>query len=198
MSGAIEIFGDEGLSNIFNGKLIPSSNPERPFEVIGYRLESVKRDNVRVITKSKTDSKGIYRATVYFDGVRRKGKSRSGLFFPDNWSKEDVINAVSNAYQNGNFVDLGNNYFTGQTSDGTKIILLLDGDRKIIDAMPWSDEIKRLRKKPKLCTQCGKHKQTICLDHNPYQKKQKTILKQIRYYFRKSYFNFARKLNLVE
>jgi hypothetical protein len=48
------------------------------------------------------------------------------------------------------------------------------------------------------CKQCGEPKHYICLTHNQQIKPPifKVILKRFRYYLKKSYFNFARKLGL--
>ena len=197
MQEKYEIFADKGLSNIFDGDLLQHSD-KQTVEVIGYRLESIRRENVRVIARMPKDTKGIYKATTFFDNQRRKGKRRKSSFFPKTWTKEDVIGAIYEAYQNKTISNYIEKEYLGKTSDGMNIILCLDETDRVIDAIPVRDaatEGNRKRTSKKLCKTCQRPKHYVCLKHHNSKKKGiKKVAAIIKRYSRKFYFNFARKL----
>ena len=201
MNNQIEIFANEGLSTIFDGALVsqPDLKADKVdhFKVIGYRLETIKRENVRVIARMPEDENGVYRATVFIDGIRRKGRRKKSAFFPKHWTKEQVIKAVCEAYQNKVIRTIAENMYVGKTLDGMNIILWLDQNDRVIDAMPFRDEIMAVnhRKKLKrLCKTCQQPKHSICLEHHNFEKKGLSkVWKKIRYYSRKFYFTWLKK-----
>jgi hypothetical protein len=197
MQEKYEIFADKGLSNIFDGALLQHSDKQTA-EVIGYRLESTRRENVRVIARMPEDTKGIYKATTFFDNQRRKGKRRKSAFFPKTWTKDDVISAIHEAYQNKTISNDVEKEYLGKTSDGMNIILCLDETNRITDAIPVRDAAtdgNRRRPSKRLCNICQQPKHYVCLEHHNSKKKgikkAKAIIKR---YSRKFYFNLARKL----
>jgi hypothetical protein len=200
-----EIFAENALSNIFNGALIcitkAQVNQLQNYKVIGYRLESNQVENVRVASRQPEDERGVYRATVNFSGVRRRSRNRDAGFFPRGWTKEKVIEAIFEAYQNKAVLEDSQKEYIGKTFDGLNIVLWLDADGKILDAMPSIDTAIRpaRRRKPKrTCKICGQIKHSVCLEHNQYKKKMPySFARKIRYYFRKFYFNVGRSLGLV-
>jgi hypothetical protein len=204
MQDKYEIFAGNALFNIFNGALIPISKRElnqvRDYKVIGYRLESVKSEKVRVTARMPEDLNGVYTATTYFGGVRRKGKSTSSVFFPRDWTKDEVVEAIFEAYQNKAIRHIAERQYVGKTQKGMSIILWLDKAGKVIDAMPFRDlilEINRRMKAKKFCKICEQPKHYICLEHNPHKKKQQSVFNEIRKtanrFLRKVRFNFAGK-----
>jgi hypothetical protein len=208
MQDKYEIFAEKGLTTIFDGALLPNinqtTNEVNNYRVIGYRLESIRRENVRVISRQPEDSNGIYTATVFFDGVRRKGKSKSSVFFPRHWSKDEVIEAIFEAYQNRIVRKVSDKQYIGKTSKEMHVFLWLDEADKVIDAMPFRDAIlvlnNRIRAKS-ICKICGQSKHYVCLEHhNPPRKATgfKRILKRSRYYSRKIYYNLAENLGLIK
>jgi len=206
MNKQIDIFADKGLTTIFDGALLSqtekASNELNQLRVIGYRLESIHKESVKVIARMPEDENGVYTATVFYEGVRRRGKSKSSSFFPKHWTKDETINAIFEAYQNKTVRDISNKKYIGKTQKGMDVILWLDANEKVIDAMPFRDVIKQLKNREKaksLCKVCGKPKERICLPHHTFKKKGiEKVLAIIKRYSRKFYFSAARKLKLVE
>jgi hypothetical protein len=59
-------------------------------------------------------------------------------------------------------------------------------------------KLNRTKTKRHCCKLCGQTKQYICLEHHPQRKPFYIKLpKKIRYYFRKFYFAFARKVGFI-
>jgi hypothetical protein len=204
-----EIFADNALSILFNGALVPVSKtqPEQTqiCKVIGYRLEAVKAENVRVAVRQPEDGRGIYRAMVYLNGVKRRVKNRNSSFFPRVWTKDKVIGAIFEAYQNKVVREISQSEYVGKASDGMNIVLWLDADGKVFDAMPLSDDptqARRERKKAKrICKICGREKHFVCLEHNSYKTRKSfaaRLAKKVRYFYRKLYFNLGKRLGLVD
>jgi hypothetical protein len=208
MQDKYEIFAEKGLSTIFDGALLPNinqtTNEVNNYRVIGYRLESTRTEKVRVICRMPEDSNGVYTATIFFDGVRRRGKSTTSVFFPRHWMKDEVVDAIFEAYQNRIVKNVADNQYIGKTSKEMHIFLWLDEKDKVTDAMPFRDavkEFKRRRKAKATCKICGEHKHYVCLErHNPPKKPTgfKRILKRSRYYSRKIYYNLAENLGLIK
>jgi hypothetical protein len=201
MQEKYKIFADKGISNIFEGALLPHLDTQT-VEVIGYRLESIKRENVRVIARMPKDTKGIYKATTFFDNQRRKGKRRKSAFFPKTWTKDDVISAIYEAYQNKTVRNEIEKEYVGKTSDGMNIILCLDEASQVIDAAPIQDSViegNRKRKSKRLCNTCQQPKHYVCLEHHNFKKKGiRKILAIIKRYSRKFCFYFEKKLGFEE
>jgi hypothetical protein len=206
MQDKYEIFAGNALLNIFNGALIPNVNKQTSevnnYRVIGYRLESIKNEKVQVACRMPEDANGVYAATVFFDGIRRKGRSRTSVFFPRHWTKDEVTDAIFQAYQNKSIKKPSENQYIGTAEKGMHIILWLDADGKVIDAMPFRDVVLELNRRIKAnshCKICNQPKHFVCLDHHnqkttEFKKFLKKARKRIRYYSRKIYFNVARKL----
>jgi len=206
MQDKYEIFADNALLNVFNGALIPLSkqenNPGNHYKVIGYRLESVGVENVRVGCRQPEDVNGAYTAIVYVNGIRRKARNGNATLFPKHWTKDRVINAIFEAYQNRTLRDVSTGRYIGEAADGMHVILWLDENDKVTDAMPFRDELiefnrnlKRARKGRGICKTCGKPKHLICLEHNSQIQVPALIRipKRIRYHTRRIYFNLVRK-----
>jgi hypothetical protein len=209
MQGKNEIFAENALSILFNGALVPVSktqpNQVQNRKVIGYRLEAVKAENVRVAVRQPEDGRGIYKATAYFDGVRRRAKNKDSSFFPRVWTKDEVTGAIFEAYQNKVVLEVSQNEYVGKASDGMNVVLWLDRNGKVFDAMPLSDDshqAHRWKKKAKrFCRICGREKHFVCLERHPYEKRKSFVArlaKKARYLYRKFYFNVGRRLGLVD
>ena len=84
------------LWHVFDGEINRSGKP------VGFHSRPGGRDpaNARVVSvRDKPNSLGVYTATIEIrDGNQWKSKFSS--FFPDSMSRDDVINAVLNAYNN--------------------------------------------------------------------------------------------------
>jgi hypothetical protein len=208
MQGKNEIFAENALPILFNGALVPVSKTQpgqiQICKVIGYRLEAVKAENVRVAVRQPEDERGIYRATVYFNGVRRRAKSKHSSFFPRVWTKDEITGAIFEAYQNKVVLEISQNEYVGKALDGTNIVLWLDANGKVFDAMPLSDAARQARRRKKAkrsCKICGCQKHFVCLECSPLKKQNSfaiRLAKKARYLYRKFYFNVGRRLGLVD
>jgi hypothetical protein len=200
MQEKYEIFADKGISTIFEGTL-RSHSDKQTIQVIGYRLEATRRENVRVIARMPEDSKGVYKATTFFDNHRRKGKRKKSTFFPRSWTKDKVVTAIYEAYQNKNISNDIENEYLGKSSEGMNIILCLNEASQVIDAFPVRDAViqNHKRKSKRLCQTCHQPKHYICPEHHNYKKKGiGKVLAIIKRYSRKFYFNIGTKLGFEE
>ncbi len=209
MQNENEIFAENALSNIFNGALVSASKTQpgqiQICKVIGYRLEAIEAENVRVAVRQPEDERGIYKATIYLDGARRRAKNRNSSFFPRVWTKREVTGAIFEAYQNKVVRELSQSEYIGKTANGMNVVLWLDRDGKVFDAMPLGDDLTRERRERKrakrACKICGRPKEFVCLEHNQYKKRKSfpvRLAKKVRYLYRKFYFNVGRSLGLVD
>jgi hypothetical protein len=202
MQNKNEIFADNGLSNIFNGALISKAKIQptyiHNYEVIGYRLESNEVEGVKVAERKPEDFYGVYVAVVYFQTIRRRAKATNSVFFPRHWTREKVIDAIFEAYQNKSVRDAVKEKYNGKTLDGMPIVLWLDKEGKVFDAMPFRDIARGLNRKGRTCKICGMNKHLICLKNHQHKGKPfiRKLLGRIRYCSRKFYFNAAGKLGL--
>jgi hypothetical protein len=202
MQNKNEIFADDGLSNIFNGALISKAkiqpNYIHNYEVIGYRVESNEVEGVRVAERKPEDFYGVYVAALYVRTIKRRAKARNSVFFPRHWTRENVIDAIFEAYQNKSVRDAVKGKYNGKTSDGMPIVLWLDKEGKVFDAMPFRDIARGLNRKGRTCKVCGMKKHLICPKNKQHKEKPfiRKLLGRIRYYSRKFYFNAAGKLGL--
>ncbi|MGF9910327.1 EndoU domain-containing protein [Brevibacillus porteri] len=85
-------------------------------------------------TKSSVNPYGVYEAQVEFNGVLKNGNNGKSTFFPDNWTRDQVLNGINEAFSNKALVQ-GNTY-RGTTSSGMVIEMYLDSAGKIISAFP--------------------------------------------------------------
>ncbi len=205
MKEQIEIFADEGLSTIFDGDLVlqidKDTNRLNHKKVVGFRLENAENENARVHCRTAEDLRGVYSATVFFDGVRRKGQNKRSNFFPKDWTREQVTSAIFEAYQNKTPKNLADNQYLGQAADGMTILFWLDESDKITDAMPLRDGVnlrKRRNHSKRHCEQCGQPKHYVCQEHHNFQKKGlKKIYAKIRRRVRKFYFGLSEKFKFA-
>ena len=73
---------------------------------------------------------GVYQAKVEINGVPKGPKT---TFFPKDWTPQQVIDAVNEAFNNK--VNIKNNRYIGKTNDGMKIEIIVRNN-KIISAYP--------------------------------------------------------------
>lgn len=76
---------------------------------------------------------GVYRAKVK---VGDQVKGAPSTFFPNDWSRTEVLKAIEEAYGNARFQAGSSNAYIGVTSNGMKIRRFLTPNRKIILAFP--------------------------------------------------------------
>ncbi len=196
MQNENNIFTDDGLNNIFNGAIVNN-------QPIGYRLENPRSDTAPIYSRSYQDKNGVYSANGFIYGIKRRNKRNKALFFPSDWTREQVIETISEAYDTRQ-IKSGENFTLGTSASGLKIRLWLDENGKVFDAMPLrTNELGEVETKPKRkkgCKICGQPRHTICFNHGnfPKPKLSEMLWRKLRYYSRKLYFSFARNLKFIE
>lgn len=120
-----KIFIDSAIEHIFFGTI------NREGKATGYHYEGLAPD-VEVIekTRSKTDKNGVYRAKITIDGEPKKAYS---TFFPQDWTPQEVVDAINEAYDERDHVS--GNIYEGE-SQGLTIQMYLTDNNKIISAFP--------------------------------------------------------------
>lgn len=197
MQKQTEIFTNKGLDNIFNGAILTNEHGQK--QVIGYRLENLHSETCPIYARSYKDKNGVYSGNGFIFGIQRRNKKNKALFFPSDWTREKVIKAISEAYGTQE-VKSGQNFILGTSESGLKIRLWLDENGKVFDAMPLRTnefgEVETRPKKKRGCKICGQPRHTVCFNHGNFSKPKisELIWKRFRYFSRKLYFNFARKL----
>ena len=97
MQNETEIFTENGLSNIFDGAVIINQHGNK--QAIGFRWEGVDADKCFIFTRSQSDKNGIYTGNGFVCGIKRKNKTNKSSFFPKDWTRAQVIEAISEAYE---------------------------------------------------------------------------------------------------
>lgn len=116
---------ENGLNHIFDGEILKNGNAN------GFHYEGMPNSNGKVVGNVDPPNKfGVYQANVEINGVLKGPKS---TFFPRDWTPQQVIDSVNEAFDNR--VNIKNNKFIGKTSTGMKIEIILRND-KIISAYP--------------------------------------------------------------
>jgi len=124
-----ENFRSSALNHILEGEI------NRSNMAVGYHYEKFPTSKGKIIegTKSSPNDLGVYTGKVQVDGVIKKAKSS---FFPEEWSPQEVIDAINEAYNNKQFVKGTKNTFRGKSVSGLKIEMYIDNKGKIISAFP--------------------------------------------------------------
>ena len=122
------------LEHIFHGE-INSNGKAVGFHYEGpENMQAVNQTRVIESSRSVPDKNGVYTAKVEVNGVAKLAPSS---FFPRNWSKNDVVNVVNEAYSNKTFPKPNNPlYFEGRTQSGILIGGYLNKDGTIATAFP--------------------------------------------------------------
>ncbi len=121
------------LEHIFHGEL------NKKGKAVGFHYEGV--ENMQAVNKTRTvtvtkppDKNGVYEAIVEVKGKAKKGNGGVSTFFPKNWTKNDVVNSINEAYINK--ISSGGNGYIGTSDSGVKIQMFLKPDGTIITAYP--------------------------------------------------------------
>lgn len=122
-----QYFLHNALEHIFEGEI------NRNGQAVGYHYENSMSSNAKVIenTRSKEDKNGVYRAKITING---KEKNAFSSFFPKNWTMQQVIDTINEAYDNKQ-LESGNIY-NGKTKSGVTVQMYLTENHKIISAFP--------------------------------------------------------------
>ncbi len=121
------------LEHIFHGEI------NKKGKAVGFHYEgtaamqATNKTRVTTVTKA-ADKNGVYAARVEVSGVTKKADSS---FFPRTWTKNDVVNAVNEAYIKKIHPDPKNLlYFEGRSSSGVLVGGYLKTDGTIATAFP--------------------------------------------------------------
>ncbi|AWB46070.1 hypothetical protein DCC85_19110 [Paenibacillus sp. CAA11] len=116
---------ENGLNHIFDGEILKNGNAN------GFHYEGMPNSNGKIVGNVDPPNEfGVYQANVEINGVLKGPKS---TFFPKEWTPQQVIDSVNEAFNNK--VNIKNNKYIGKTSTGMEIEFILRND-KIISAYP--------------------------------------------------------------
>lgn len=116
---------ENGINHIFNGEILKNGNAN------GFHYERTPNSNSKIVGDLDPSNEfGVYQAKVEIDGILKGPKS---TFFPKDWTPQQVIDAVNEAFNNK--MDIKNNRYLGKTSDGMTIEMILRNN-KVISAYP--------------------------------------------------------------
>lgn len=116
---------ENGLNHIFDGEILKNGNAN------GFHYEGMPNSNGKIVGNLDPSNEfGVYQAKVEINGVLKGPKS---TFFPKDWTHQQVIDAVNEAFNNK--VNIKNNKYIGKTSNGMEIEFILRNN-KIISAYP--------------------------------------------------------------
>lgn len=100
-------------------------------KAVGFHYEGMPNSKGKVINRSKPNKYGVYEATIEVDGTIKSVKS---TMFPKEWTPQNVVDAIQEAYKNKT-LKKGNTY-EATLSSGMKIEMFIDKKGKIISAYP--------------------------------------------------------------
>lgn len=125
-----EFFRPGALEHIFEGEL------NRKGDAVGFHYEGLSTAKGTVIedTRTNPDKYGVYEAEVEVAGVKKRGNRGISSFFPIDWTAQDVVDAINEAYETKEFIT-GNTY-EGLTEEGIVVHMYLDSKNLIISAFP--------------------------------------------------------------
>ncbi|MCW6087704.1 EndoU domain-containing protein, partial [Clostridium sporogenes] len=116
------IISIKALKHIFHGNTNWKGLPS------GYHKASIM-SKAKISNVSNPDKFGVYKATV-----EMKGKTKFSTFFPDSWSRVDVINSIKEAYRGIKLDKAG--WYIGKTSSGMEIKMWLNDKGLVNTAFP--------------------------------------------------------------
>lgn len=125
-----DAFRKGALEHILEGELNGKG------QAVGFHYDGLPTKKGEIIegTKSSKNDQGVYEAKVKVSDVEKTSNNGKSTFFPDDWSAQEVVDAINEAYENSAFIS-GNTY-EGLTEDGVTVRMYLDNNEKIISAFP--------------------------------------------------------------
>lgn len=125
-----DYFRDGAIEHILEGEL------NRRGQAVGFHYDGLPSKKGKVIegTETEPNELGVYEAKVEVSGVAKTSNGGKSTFFPLEWTSQDVIDAINEAYIERQFIS-GNTY-EGLTSEGQAIRMYLDDKDLIISAFP--------------------------------------------------------------
>ncbi len=123
-------FKNGGLEHILAGELNSSG------KAVGFHYEGLPGSKGKVIpgTESAQNQFGVYKAKVEVDGVAKVTNGGYSTMFPKNWTPQQVVDSINEAFSNKVLVT--GNTFEGTLASGMKIRMYIDSAGKIIFAFP--------------------------------------------------------------
>jgi len=105
-------------------------------QAVGFHYDGLASKKGEIIQGTRTDENehGVFEAEVSVEGVKKESNRGRSSFFPDDWSAQDVIDSINEAYDSKEF--LTGNTYEGLTDTGVVIRMYLDNKDKIISAFP--------------------------------------------------------------
>ena len=115
-------FRDSALEHILEGEI------NKRGKAVGFHYEGFPTTKGSVIegTKSTPDNLGLYTGKVEVSGVPKISNGGQSTFFPENWTAQDVVDAINEAFTNKEFVQGTRNTYRGKTVSGLKIEMYID------------------------------------------------------------------------
>lgn len=125
-----EAFKNDALEHILEGEL------NRKGKAVGFHYDGLLSKKGQIVSGTETDPNefGVYEAEVKVSDVAKTSNGGKSTFFPNEWSAQDVVDAINEAYDNSTLIT-GNTY-EGLTNDGLVIRMYLDHNEQIISAFP--------------------------------------------------------------
>jgi len=123
-TGNDSIFSKGAMKHIFHGEVNKKRN------AVGYHHESMMGGKIIEVT-DPPNQYGVYRAIVEIQG---KGKRVPSTFFPKDWNRVQVVDAIKGAYQNKRLIK--DNLYEGTLPNGMRIQMRLDSEGKVKTAYP--------------------------------------------------------------
>ena len=126
-------FREGALEHILEGEI------NKRGKAVGFHYEGFPTTKGSIIedTKSIADDLGIYTGNVEVNGIVKTSNGGKSTFFPENWTAQEVVDAINEAFANKEFVQGTRNTFIGELSNGMQIEMYIDNTtNKIISAFP--------------------------------------------------------------
>lgn len=128
----LDYFKDSTIEHIFLGTINKKGN------ATGYHYEMIADSPGHIIggTESEPDEYGVYSAKVAVSDTKKDSNGGYSSFFPKNYSPQDVIDAINEAYENAELVPGSDYIYQGVSKSGLKISIYEDKSGKITSAFP--------------------------------------------------------------
>lgn len=125
-----DFFRNGALEHILEGELNSRG------QAVGFHYNGLPTKNGKIIVGTATgpNNYGVYEAKVEVNGIAKTSNGGKSSFFPDEWTAQEVVDAINEAYHNREFI-IGNTY-EGLTAKGMLISMYLDQNDQIISAFP--------------------------------------------------------------
>lgn len=132
-----DLLPEETITHIFLGTVSEQGKAS------GYHYDGIEDSPGAIVegTRSEPDQYGVYTAKVTVDGIGKSGNKGYSTFYPDDFTPQQVIDAINEAYENK--VLLEGSLYAGLTENGIEIDMAIDESGKIITAYPVKEEDRR-------------------------------------------------------